>query len=64
VGFTGGATWPVSLLMILIASMTVLAVLVARETAPKLVRLRPVFAMVGDAPVSGGPAARLAALGE
>ncbi|MGY8663674.1 MFS transporter [Bradyrhizobium sp. UFLA05-109] len=49
VGFTGGATWPVSLLMILIASTTVLAVLVARETAPKLVRLRPAFAIVGDA---------------
>ena len=64
VGFTGGATWPVSLLMILIASMTMLAVLVARETAPKIVRLRPPFAIVGDAPVPGGPAAGLATLGE
>jgi MFS transporter, MHS family, shikimate and dehydroshikimate transport protein len=49
VGFTGGATWPVSLLMILIASTTVLAVLVARETAPKVVRLRPAFPTVGNA---------------
>ena len=35
VGLTGGSTWPVSLLMILIALTTVIAVLSARETAPK-----------------------------
>jgi hypothetical protein len=35
--------------MILIASTTVLAVLVARETAPKLMRLRPAFTTVGNA---------------
>ena len=38
-----GATWPVSLLMILIASMTVLAVMAARETAPKVASLQPTF---------------------
>lgn len=43
VGLTHGATWPVSLLMILIASMTVLAVLAARETAPKVASLQPTF---------------------
>jgi MHS family shikimate/dehydroshikimate transporter-like MFS transporter len=34
VGLSHGATWPVSLLMIIIASVTLLAVLAARETAP------------------------------
>jgi MHS family shikimate/dehydroshikimate transporter-like MFS transporter len=34
VGLTHGATWPVSVLMIVIASITILAVLAARETAP------------------------------
>ena len=43
VGLTHGATWPVSLLMILIASMTVLAVLAAQETAPKVASLQPTF---------------------
>jgi MFS transporter, MHS family, shikimate and dehydroshikimate transport protein len=43
VGLTHGATWPVSLLMILIASMTVLAVMAARETAPKIASLQPTF---------------------
>jgi MFS transporter, MHS family, shikimate and dehydroshikimate transport protein len=43
VGLTHGATWPVSLLMILIASMTVLAVMAARETAPKVASLQPTF---------------------
>jgi MHS family shikimate/dehydroshikimate transporter-like MFS transporter len=43
VGLTHGATWPVSLLMILIASMTVLAVMAARETAPKVACLQPTF---------------------
>ena len=43
VGWTHGATWPVSLLMILIASMTVLAVMAARETAPKVASLQPTF---------------------
>jgi MFS transporter, MHS family, shikimate and dehydroshikimate transport protein len=41
VGLTHGATWPVSLLMILIALMTVLAVMAARETAPKVGSLQP-----------------------
>jgi MHS family shikimate/dehydroshikimate transporter-like MFS transporter len=36
VGLTHGATWPVSLLMIAIASVTILAVLGARETAPRV----------------------------
>ncbi len=35
VELTHGSTWPVSLLMILIALTTVLAVWAARETAPK-----------------------------
>jgi MFS transporter, MHS family, shikimate and dehydroshikimate transport protein len=43
VGLTHGATWPVSLLMIFIASLTVLAVLAARETAPKIASLQPTF---------------------
>ena len=43
VGLTHGATWPVSLLMIAIASATILAVLAARETAPKVARLQPRF---------------------
>lgn len=43
VGLTHGATWPVSLLMIAIASITILAVLAARETAPILAKARPVF---------------------
>jgi MFS transporter, MHS family, shikimate and dehydroshikimate transport protein len=43
VGLAHGATWPVSLLMIVIASMTVLAVLASRETAPKAARLQPGF---------------------
>lgn len=34
VGMTGGATWPVSLLMIAIALATIVAVLYAKETAP------------------------------
>jgi MFS transporter, MHS family, shikimate and dehydroshikimate transport protein len=38
-----GATWPVSLLMIAIASVTILAVLGARETAPEVAKLRPTF---------------------
>jgi MFS transporter, MHS family, shikimate and dehydroshikimate transport protein len=41
VGLTHGATWPVSLLMIGIASVTIIAVLAARETAPKLTMLQP-----------------------
>jgi MFS transporter, MHS family, shikimate and dehydroshikimate transport protein len=44
VGLTHGATWPVSLLMIAIASATIFAVLAARETAPKVARLQPRFA--------------------
>jgi MFS transporter, MHS family, shikimate and dehydroshikimate transport protein len=43
VGLTHGATWPVSLLMIFIASLTVLAVLAARETAPKIASLQLTF---------------------
>jgi MHS family shikimate/dehydroshikimate transporter-like MFS transporter len=34
VGLNSGATWPVSLLMIVIAALTIVAVLFARETAP------------------------------
>src|SRR6516165_3263433 len=55
-----GATWPVSLLMILIASMTVLAVLAARETAPKIVILRPPFPLAAEEVPTPG----LATLGE
>lgn len=40
VGLTGGATWPVSLLMIGIALITMLAVYYARETAPVIVERR------------------------
>jgi MFS transporter, MHS family, shikimate and dehydroshikimate transport protein len=43
VGFTHGATWPVSLLMIVIASLTILAVLAAKETAPKAAKMLPLF---------------------
>jgi MHS family shikimate/dehydroshikimate transporter-like MFS transporter len=34
VGMNHGATWPVSVLMIVIAALTIVAVLIARETAP------------------------------
>lgn len=34
VGLNHGATWPVSVLMIVIAALTIVAVLLARETAP------------------------------
>jgi MHS family shikimate/dehydroshikimate transporter-like MFS transporter len=64
VGLTHGATWPVSLLMILIAATTVLAVLAARETAPKLGSRRPTFALAPDAQVSGTPTPGLATQGE
>lgn len=53
VELTHGATWPVSLLMILIAAMTVLAVLAARETAPRLTSLRPTLALAAEAKLSG-----------
>jgi MHS family shikimate/dehydroshikimate transporter-like MFS transporter len=43
VGLTHGATWPVSLLMIAIASVTILAILAARETAPRVSKLLPTF---------------------
>ena len=43
VGLAGGATWPVSLLMIAIASITILAVLAARETAPAVAKAQPIF---------------------
>ena len=36
-----GATWPVSLLMIGIASITIVAVLLAPETAPTVAKVRP-----------------------
>ena len=39
VGLTHGATWPVSLLMIAIASITMIAVLAARETAPNVAKV-------------------------
>jgi MHS family shikimate/dehydroshikimate transporter-like MFS transporter len=40
VGGTHGATWPVSLLMIAIALVTIVAVLYAKETAPRVARGR------------------------
>jgi MFS transporter, MHS family, shikimate and dehydroshikimate transport protein len=40
VGMGSGATWPVSLLMIGIASVTIVAVLFARETAPTLTKVQ------------------------
>jgi len=40
VGTNGGATWPVSILMIVIAAITFLAVLAARETAPMVAKDR------------------------
>jgi len=36
-----GATWPVSLLMIGLASVTIIAILFARETAPAVANVRP-----------------------
>jgi len=39
VGLAHGATWPVSVLMIAIASVTMLAVLAARETAPNVAKV-------------------------
>jgi hypothetical protein len=50
--------------MILIAATTVLAVLAARETAPKLGSRRPTFALAPDAQVSGTPTPGLATQGE
>jgi MFS transporter, MHS family, shikimate and dehydroshikimate transport protein len=44
VDLTEGATWPVWLLKVVIASMTMLAVLAARETAPKVATMQPTFA--------------------
>ena len=38
VGLTHGATWPVSVLMIVIALMSIFAVLAARETVPILTK--------------------------
>jgi len=43
VGLTHGETWPVSLLMIAIASVTILAIWAARETAPQVAKLQPTF---------------------
>ena len=40
VGLNHGATWPVSVLMIVIAAVTIVAVLIARETAPIVVNAR------------------------
>jgi MFS transporter, MHS family, shikimate and dehydroshikimate transport protein len=40
VGTNGGATWPISVLMIVIASITIVAVAIARETAPTLTTKR------------------------
>lgn len=42
VGMTSGATWPVSLLMIGIALITMLAIYFARETAPTIVERRTI----------------------
>jgi MFS transporter, MHS family, shikimate and dehydroshikimate transport protein len=41
VGMSSGATWPVSLLMIAVASVTIVAVSFARETAPNLAKAPP-----------------------
>jgi MFS transporter, MHS family, shikimate and dehydroshikimate transport protein len=38
VALTHGATWPVSLLMIAIASCTIVAILAAQETAPQVAK--------------------------
>ena len=38
VGSNQGSTWPVSVLMIVIAAITFIAVLCARETAPRLAK--------------------------
>jgi len=38
VGTNGGATWPVSVLMIAIAAITIIAVVLARETAPAVAK--------------------------
>ena len=38
VGMNHGATWPVSVLMIVIAALTIVAVLIARETAPGIAK--------------------------
>jgi hypothetical protein len=46
--------------MILIASTTVLAVLAARETAPKILHLRPTFTRAAETQVSGRPPPGLA----
>jgi MHS family shikimate/dehydroshikimate transporter-like MFS transporter len=43
VGLTHGTIWPVSVLMIAIASVTILAIWGARETAPQVAKLRPTF---------------------
>lgn len=43
VGMSSGATWPVSLLMIAIASVTIIAILFADETAPALAKAPPVL---------------------
>ena len=54
VELTHGATWPVSLLMILIALVTVLAVRAARETAPifesrkSIARAKPAVTILAD----------------
>jgi MHS family shikimate/dehydroshikimate transporter-like MFS transporter len=40
VGYSGGATWPVSVLMIVIALITMAAVLVSKETAPGVIGKR------------------------
>jgi len=44
VGLAHGATWPVSVLMIVIASVTMFAVLAARETAPLVAKIPSAFA--------------------
>jgi len=53
VELTHGATWPVSLLMILIAFTTVLAVLAARETAPKVAGLQSSPTLAAKKRISG-----------
>lgn len=41
VEMSGGGTWAVSVLMIAIASVTIVAVLLAHETAPLIAKVPP-----------------------
>lgn len=63
VELTRGATWPVSLLMILIALTTMLAVLAARETAPKFVSRRSSPTLAAGGRLSGRPTSGISTQG-